>query len=592
MTFGFDAWLTVAVTLLALGMLCFTRVAADAIFVLALTILLLGGVLTVEDALAGFANPAVAAIGVLYVVVAGLHETGVVYWLSRRLLGRPHPLSLVQVRLMAPVTLLSAFLNNTPVVAMLIPAVRDWSRKHGISPSKLMIPLSYAAIAGGTCTLIGTSTNLVVNGMLAEAGAPELGLLEPAWVGVPAAAAVIVFILCTSSRLLPDRQSLLGQLDDPRQYSIELVVSADGPLVGQTITEAGLRQLGSVYLAEIERRGRILPAVSPSEVLEGDDRLVFVGVVSSVVDLQRIRGLSPATNQIFKLDGPRSQRLLFEAVVSHSSPLIGRSIRAGRFRNRYEAVVIALARNGAQVKQKLGDIVLRPGDTLLLEARPGFAEKLRNSKDFYLVSRIDNSHPPRFERAWIATGLLAAMVTTVAVGWLDMLRATLLTAGLLLVLRCTSLEVARRSIDWFVLVTIAAALGLGRALEQTGVAHVLAEILTGITGSDPTLKLLALFLTTALISAIVTNNAAAVLMFPVAWATAHELGVSIMPFAITIMMAASASFATPIGYQTNLMVYGPGGYHFRDYARIGLPITALVAAIAVVTIPLIWPFHP
>ncbi|MCG8422039.1 MAG: SLC13 family permease [Proteobacteria bacterium] len=589
---GIDAWITAAVTLLVAALLCFTSLAADAIFVLGLIGLLMGGVLTVEDALAGFANPAVATIGVLYVVATALQETGAVYWVSARLLGRPRSAAGAQLRLMAPVTLFSAFLNNTPVVAMLIPAVRDWARRLGMAPSKLMIPLSYAAIAGGMCTLIGTSTNLVVNGMLIEHDRPALGMLEPAWIGVPIAATVIGFILLTSRFLLPDRQTLTGQLDDPREYSIEMTVSPNGPLVGQTIAQAGLRQLGSVYLVEIDRRGQILPAVSPTDVLESGDRLVFVGVVDSVVDLQRIHGLLPATDQVFKLDGPRSQRLLFEAVVSNNNPLIGRSIRKGRFRNHYDAVVIALARNGERIKQKLGDIVLHPGDTLVLEARPSFAERLRNSRDFYLVSRIEDSHPPRFDRAWITVGLLAAMVASVALGWLDMLRATLLTAGLLVVLRCTSVRAARRSIDWMVLITIAAALGLGRALEQTGVAHTMAEALLGLAGNRPTLTLFILYLTTALISAVVTNNAAAVLMFPVAWATADELGTSFMPFAIAIMVAASASFATPIGYQTNLMVYGPGGYHFRDYLRIGLPLTAVSAVIAALWIPLVWQLYP
>ncbi|GAB4520988.1 MAG: SLC13 family permease [Haliangiales bacterium] len=579
-----------AVTAGIFVLLSVTRMGADAVFMLALTALLAGGVLSPEQALAGFAHPAVATIAALYVVVAALQETGAVSWLARRLLGGPGATWRTQLRLMAPVTALSAVLNNTPVVAMLIPAVRDFARKVDIAPSKLMIPLSYAAIAGGTCTLIGTSTNLVVDGMLRGTGHPGLGMFAPLWIGLPIASCVIGFVLASSRWLLPDRRSVLAQLDDdPRQYSIELVVAPDGPLVGKSIAEAGLRHLGSVFLAELDRAGRILPAVSPDEVLQGDDRLIFVGVVDSVLDLQQIRGLTPASDQIFKLAGARAQRLLFEAVVSHNNPLLGQSIRDGRFRSRYEAVVIALARDGARIQKKLGDIVLRAGDTLLLEARPEFAENLRNAKDFFLVSRIDDSHPPRFERAGIATGLLLAMILAVATGALDMFRAALFTAALLLLSRATSLARARRRIDWLVLVTIAAALGVGRALDQTGVAHAFAGQLIELTGDHPTLNLAAVFVATALISALMTNNAAAALMFPLAAASAQALGLDVTPYAITIMMAASASFATPMGYQTNLMVYGPGGYRFGDYLRVGLPLTALVGALTVWLVPLIWP---
>ncbi len=293
-----------------------------------------------------------------------------------------------------------------------------------------MIPPSYAAILGGTCTLIGTSTNLVVNGLLLEQGRTSLGLFDLAWIGVPTAIVGLALVMLSARWLLPTRGSVIGQLEDPREYSIEMVVEPTDPLVAQTIEEAGLRHLGSVYLIEIDRAGELLTSVSPTEVLKGGDRLVFVGVVDSVVELQRIPGLLPATDQVFKLDGERSRRILVEAVVSDSFPLLGRSIREGRFRNRYDAAVIAVARGGRRLKRQLGDIVLRPGDTLLLEARPSFVEHQRNSRDFYLVSRVEDSSPFRFDRGAIALAILIAMVVTVAIGWLSMLNAALLAAGL------------------------------------------------------------------------------------------------------------------------------------------------------------------
>jgi len=587
---GIDAAITLAILSLLLGLLTFTRVAPDLIFMGCLTLLLVTGVVTASEAFSGFTNEGILTVGVLYIVVAGLRETGSVYWLSQRLLGHPNILWRAQLRLMAPVTIMSAFLNNTPVVAMLIPVIRDWATKHGIAPSKVMIPLSYAAILGGSCTLIGTSTNLVVNGLLLERNQQGFRLFEIAWVGLPTAILGFAFILLTSRWLLPDRRSAFSRLDNPREYSVEMVVVPDGPLVGKSIEEAGLRHLGSVYLIEIDRNNHILPVVSPEEVLQASDRLVFVGVVDSIVDLQRIPGLLPATNQVFKLGGSRSNRMLIEAVVSDSFPLIGKTIREGRFRSSYEAVVIAVARNGERIEQKIGDIVLRPGDTLLLEARSTFLERQRNSRDFYLVSQIQDAHPLRFERSLISLGILIAMVTAVTAGWLSMLNASLLAAGAMILTRCCPTRVARRSIDWSVLVVIASAFGIGQALEATGLAHAVSTRLTALAGPSPGLSLAIIYIVTALFSSVITNNATAVLMFPIAAAVTKDLGVSILPFAIAIMMAASASFATPVGYQTNLMVYGPGGYRFRDYLRIGLPLNLLTATLAVLIIPLIWSF--
>ena len=588
---GLDGWLALSITTLIILTLSLTRIAADIILSGGLTLLLLLGVVDPAEALAGFANEGVIAVGVLYVVVAGLRETGAVQWISQHLFGKPRSLSGAQFRLMTPVTLLSAFLNNTPVVAMMIPAVSDWAKKHNVPASKLMIPLSYAAILGGTCTLIGTSTNLVVNGLLlAEPGSRGLGMFELAWVGIPLALVGLGFILLTSRWLLPERRSALSKLENPREYSVEMLVEPQGPLVGKSIEDAGLRHLTGMFLVEIARGESVIPAVSPSEILQANDRLVFVGIVESVVELQRLRGLAPATEQVFKLDVPRPQRVLVEAVVSDSCPLVGRSVRDGRFRSVYDAVVIAVARNGERLNRKIGDITLRPGDTLLLETRANFADYQRNSRDFFLVSRLEDSHPLRFERALTATLILASMVLVVALGLLSLLKAALAAAGLMLLTRCCSATAARRSVDWSVLIVIAASFGIGSALATSGAAQAVAASLIELAGSNPTLNLAAVYIVTALFSAFVTNNAAAVLMFPIASALAQTLDVNLIPFAVAITTAASASFATPIGYQTNLMVYGPGGYRFSDYLRIGLPLSLLTTLIATATIPFFWPF--
>jgi len=492
---------------------------------------------------------------------------------------------------MLPVAALSAFLNNTPVVAMFIPAVQDWAKRHDLSLSRLMIPLSYASIAGGACTLIGTSTNLVVNGLVrSETELPGLGMFELAWVGLPVLAVVYGCVVLGSRWLLLERRPAISRFADAREYTVEMLVEPRSPLVGKSIEDAGLRQLPGMYVVEINREGAVLPAVSPHERLKAQDRLVFVGIVDSVIDLQKIRGLTPATDQVFKLDSPRHERCLIEAVVSDSFALLGKSIREGRFRTLYGAAVIAVARNGERIDRKVGDIVLKPGDTLLLETHHSFVEQHRNSRDFLLVSRLDDSRPPRHERAGIALTIVAGMVVSVAAGWLSMLEGAMLAAGLMLVTRCTSGSVARRSVDWQVLLVIAASFGIGNALQSTGAAEAIAASLIVPAGGSPWVALALVFAITATFTAIITNNAAAVLMFPIALATAERLGVSFMPYAITIMVAASASFATPIGYQTNLMVYGPGGYRFGDYLRIGAPVTLLVGITTVAIVPFVWPF--
>jgi len=579
------------VTLGLIGMLAFTRFAPDALFVGAVTLLLVSGVLAPQEALLGMSNPGMITVAVLYVVVAGLRHSGAIDRLTRPLLGRPRSLVSAQARIMVPVAGLSAVLNNTPVVAMLIPAVQDLAKRMRLPLSRLLLPLSYAAILGGTCTLIGTSTNLVVDGMMrGNAIGTPLGLFDLAAVGLPLTVGGILYVLLVGRWLLPDRVPLLRQLADAREYSVEMMVPDDSPLVGQTIEDAGLRKLPGMYLAEIERDGEVLPAVSPRRQLQAGDRLLFVGVVDSLADLNRLYGLVPATRQLFKLDTPRPNRCLVEAVVSSSCAVTGRTVRAGRFRNRYNAVVIAVSRNGARLPGRVGDIRLRPGDALLLETHPSFVEQQRDSRDFLLVSPVAGSTPPRHERAGLAITILAGMVAAAGLGILSMLEAALLAAGAMLITGCVRAAEARKAVDWQVLIVIAASFGLGVAMQNSGAAALIANTVVGLAAADPWLTLAAVYLTTTVLTELISNNAAAVLVFPIAAAAAQDLGVDFTPFAVTLMLAASASFSTPIGYQCNLMVYGPGGYRFSDYLRAGVPLNLLSGVVTVTLAPWVWPF--
>ncbi|MGE3635947.1 MAG: SLC13 family permease, partial [Sandaracinaceae bacterium] len=431
---------------------------------------------------------------------------------------------------------------------------------------------------------------LVVNGLYLEAGGTGFSIFDVSVVGVPCALVGTGLLLGLGDALLPSRTAAVVIPTDPKEFTVEMKVAKGGVLVGQTIEAAGLRHLPGLYLMEIHRNDRVFAAVEPHEVLEADDQLVFVGVVESVVDLQRIPGLAVATHQVFKLDGARAERCFAQAVVSRACPLVGETIRAGRFRNRYGAVVIAVSRAGQRVPGRIGDIELHVGDVLLLEAPPTFVEQQRNSKDFYLVSRLDTEGPPTTTRAGVAAVILLAMVGLAASGLVSMMQAAFLAAAAMFLSRCVSEESARRSVDWPLLLSIGCAFGLGKALEQSGVASRFAELLLAQAGAEPMVALVVIYATTVLVSELVTNNAAAVIVFPIAVSTAVALGVESRPFVVAVMMAASAAFATPLGYQTHLMVYGPGGYRLGDFLKIGIPMNLAVGATACFLIPRFFPF--
>ncbi|MEM7682310.1 MAG: SLC13 family permease [Planctomycetota bacterium] len=594
---GYEAWLTLAVVVAAAVALVRGLAGPDVILLGALAMLVGGGVVDPAAAVSGFGNQGLATVAALFIVVAGLTHSGAAVMMVDPLLGRPKGLRRAIGRMMAPVAALSAVLNNTAVVAMALPAVRQWAVRLNRAPSKLLLPLSYAAILGGTCTLIGTSTNLVVNGILIEHAAAtgrgdmSLGLFELAKVGLPCALAGIVYCVWLGPKLLPDRSSALVAVgDDVKKYTVEMQVDAEGPLVGRTIEQAGLRSLPGLYLAELGRGEEVIPAVEPTQRLSGGDRLVFVGVVDSVVDLRKIRGLSPATDQVDKVQASADRRGLVEAVVSDHCPLIGRSIREGRFRSRYGAAVIAVARGGQRLAGKIGDIVLQPGDTLLLEATPTFHRQHRHSRDFFLVSLAEEAASPRHDRAYLAIAVMAGMMAAVVLGFTSMLGAATVAAAAMVLLRCCRASQARSALDWPVLLTIGAALGVGQAVADSGLATALASGIIDLVGDDPRWVLAGVYLVTMLLTSVITNNAAAVLITPIALAAAATVGVSPLPFAVAVMLAASNDFATPIGYQTNLMVYGPGGYRFTDYLKFGAPLNALVFVISVLLIPWAFPF--
>ena len=540
--------------------------------------------------LAGFANPAVATIGALFVVAAAVQRTGALHGVSDGLFGRSRALRPVLLRLTGITTVASAFLNNTPIVAMFMPVVMTWARRAGISPSKLLIPLSYAAIAGGVCTLIGTSTNLVVSGMLQNvAGQAPFGMFELTLVGAPLALVVIFAVAALGPRILPARVDVLDEAGGTqREYLLEMRVGEDSPLVGRTIEAAGLRHLRGLFLVRIERASGIISPVGPQETLSVDDHLTFAGEVDTIVDVTtRFRGLEPIVH-----DRPPEADYrwrLHEAVVAAGSTLVGQNIREARFRSRYNAAVVAVHRRGERIESKIGDIFLHPGDVLLIEAAPGFGSSHGASPDFYLVNEVEESEPPNRERARIATGILVAVVALASTGAFPVVLVALAGAGAAVGMRCLTPGDARRSVDWSVLIVIAGSLGVAQGLVNSGVAPRFASLLVEASGGlGPVAVLVAVYFVTMLLTEIVSNAAAAALIFPAAIAAAAAVGADPRPFAVAVAVAASLSLATPLGYQTNMMVYGPGGYRYTDFLRLGLPLQVFLGVLAVPAIAVLW----
>ncbi|NLX13126.1 MAG: SLC13 family permease [Phycisphaerales bacterium] len=598
-----QAWFTLAVVGLIFAGL-FRRIGPPDVLMLSGTILVaLVGIISPQEAFLGLSNEGMLTVAALFVVAAGLRETGVLDLIGHHVMGRARKERGAILRLVPPVLGMSAFLNNTPVVAMLIPIVSDWCRKNRISPSRIMIPISYLAILGGTCTLIGTSTNLVVNGMMIQSGMKGMSLFELGYLGLPYALIGVIYLLVIGRRLLPNRKDLLEQLGDSRrEYLVDMMVQPGCRLINQRVDQAGLRRLPGLFLIEINRGEQIITPVRPDERLCENDRLTFTGVVSTIVDLERIPGLVPVVDDKYiAADSERREQRLCEAVISPTSPVLYKSIRDANFRALYNAAVIAVHRGGARLQGRIGDIVLWPGDTLLLQTDPHFATAHRNNTDFFLVGGVEGARPVRHDRAWLALGLLAVLIVLMTlstggiggIGGIPIALSAFLIAGLMIGTRCLSAADARQSIDLQVLVTIAAAFGMARALDNSGAADYVAQKVLLIDTSHALglyLALAVVYLVTSLLTEMITNNAAAILVFPFALALANKIGVDPRPFAIAVTFAASASFATPIGYQTNMMVYGLGGYRFSDFVRVGLPLNLLLAVVAVLLIPLIWPF--
>lgn len=574
-----DGWITLAVLAAMVFGLVRGLVSPPAGIIGATAVLFVLGVTTASEAFSGFSNTAPITVAGLYVIAGAVEKTGALQPVVSKLLAQPKAVRLDLARLVLPSAFGSAFLANTPIVAMLTPAVTRWADEKGRSASTFLIPLSYATIFGGAVTAIGTSTNLVASGLLEEEGLGALGLFELAKIGLPLAVLGLLLIMVLAPILLPERRRP-RRAEAGRSFTVRMMVEAGGAADGESVGDVGLRALSGVYLVEIERPGLVIAPVRPTQTLRGGDTLVFAGGVDDIVDLQGISGLIAAESDAHDELNAERDVAFFEVVIGPSSTLAGRTAAEVGFRQRYSGAILAVHRSGEQLGGKLGTARLRTGDTLLVVAEKGFRRRWRDSGEFLLVSRLDAEMPTASQKSIWAWAAIALVVLLPLLNVLSVTRSTILAAILLVAAGVLRPREARDAVDVNVVLMIGGAFGLGQAVSSSGLADQISNTLLNSIGSAGTFgAVVGVVLTTMVLTELITNAAALALVFPIAIDVAERSGLDPRLMVMGAAIAGSASFLTPVGYQTNTMVYGPGGYRFTDYLRLGTPLSILAVVV-------------
>jgi len=592
--FTVEMAIVMGVSALALSLFVFEILTADFVALLVVLAVMLSGVVAPEAALSGFSNPAVHTIAAMFVISAGLLRTGVVESFGRQLirLGGSNINRLFALTLIT-VVVLSAFINNTPIVVMMIPVILGLCQAHGVPPSKLLIPISYASIFGGCCTLIGTSTNLVVSGMAEEAGLEPFGIFELAKVGLILAAIGVLYLVLFSRRLLPSRETVTSSIEGGKikEYVTELVVRSGSPLIGRRLGDVSIRKGGKLRALEVIREEEILWPPLDAVKLRADDIILAKGPVNEILEARRESGV-----EIIPDLGPESVRAearmntLAELVVTPGSRFEGATVTEVGFHHHFGVSVLAVQRHGHHIRQKIGGLRMRVGDVLLVQGDAAAVEGMKEEDGIILLEGVNAAVVHR-HRAPFALAIVAAFILAATFSPLPVVSCALAAALLMVLTRCVTVRQLYRSLDVRTLVLIAGMIGLGRAAAETGTAAWVAEkILVVIRPLGPYGVLAVIYLLTNLVTEFLSNAAAAVLMVPLAISTAQELGVEERPFLIAVAIAASAAFSTPVGYQTNTIVFGPGGYRFTDYFRVGAPLNLIFWLVATLLIPVFWPF--
>ena len=588
--FGIDAWITIVTVLVMFSVMLFTKLRSDVVFLSAIGILFVTGVLDAKEAFSGFSSTSVITVGVLFVVVAGLTHTGVLQWIVKHLLGTPDSYSKAVTRLMLPVAVLSSFLSNTTVVTLFVNIVKMWSKKLGVSPSKLLIPLSYASGMGGVCTLIGTPPNLIISGLYEEKTGEAMNVLTTTIPGLFCLAVGILSVIAMR-RLLPERNAPENAFESTGEYTVELQVPSDNPYIGQTLAEANLFHVNGGSLIEMYHFDDVPSPVNEDEIVMGGDHLVYAGQIDEILEMAKNHQLVSADHHVFSMSELDSNRQLRTAYVNFGSNLIGTTIGGSTFEKDNNLMLVAVARRGERINEVPRQVVLQAGDTLLFVCPKHInvnTSSLRSSIHFF-----DSEDVPNIGRGTIvSTAIMIAMVTLSALGIMPLLQCAFLAAAAMLICRCCNVDQAMRAINWEILMVFAGSAVLGLAIQKTGIAERLALGILDVCGTNPLVVMTAICFVGTFITEFISNTAAGAMFFPIMYEAAEKLGYDPFPFLVALMVSVSSSFATPIGSPTHMLVYGPGGYRFSDFMRIGLLMNIIILLANIFIVNIVYPLTP
>ncbi len=590
--FNIYAWITIITVLSMFTVLLFTKLRSDFVFLGAIGVLFVTGVLDAKEAFSGFSSTSVIVIGVLFVVVAGLMHTGLLQWIVKHLLGQPSSYGKAVVRLMVPVAVLSSFLSNTTVVAIFVNIVKIWAKKLNVSPSKLLIPLSYASGMGGVCTLIGTPPNLIISGLYAEKTGHVMNVLATT---IPGLFCLFVGVLSIIAmrKLLPNRKAPESAFEATSDYTIELLVPSDSEYIGQTIAEAGLTNVNGGSLIEIKHfdNYKILSPVPDDEMLMGGDRLVFAGQIDELLELKKSHAFVNADHNIFKMEELDKDRKLRTAYVSFGSSLINNTFSKLTFEKDHNLTLVAIARSGERIDQSPREVLLQAGDTLLFESSPNVEINMDSLKS--MVQFFDSPQLPNIsKKTLISSTIMLIMVVLSAMNIIPLLQCAFLAAMAMLIFKCCSVDQAMKAINWDILMVFAGSVVLGLAIQKTGIAERMAFGILDVCGTNPIVVMTAICLVGTFITEFISNTAAGAMFFPIMYQASEQLGYEPYPFLIALMVSISSSFATPIGSPTHMLVYGPGGYRFSDFMRVGVLMNFIILAANILIVNFIYPLTP
>ena len=570
----------------------------DVTALLILTILFIGGFLSVEEAMSGFSNPAVIIISLLFILSHALQKTRILEYLIVRinqLVSRSRSLGLGVYLL--TIAFASALMNNTAIVAIFMPVTIRLAHRYRMSPSKLLIPLSYAAIMGGTLTLVGTSTNLIVNSIYINNDGQPLGMFEFAKFGWITLTIGIIYVLTIAPKILPSRTvtSSLTQSYHMAGYLTEMKLSKDSPLVGSSCQQRNISQNYDVIVLDIQRGDRLITYKVGNEKLQADDILFVKGSVESFLQMKEVEKVSLLTDEkLTQNELEQEDNILIECMVTDQSNLIGKTIVNSNFRKRFYAFILAIRREGSIIRKKIAHVLIQSYDTLLIYGGRKELSKLANTSGFILLGEVEEQLV-KVRFWWVSIILIIFTILFAAVGLLPIIKGALLSVVILLALRIITPNEAYQSIHWQVIILIAALIPLGTVIETTGTASFIGDSIAQLVrlfsdSYQPYILLGITYLITMFLTEVSSNTATAIIMTPIVLSLSAKMGIDARPLIFGVCFAASASFSTPVGYQTNLMVYGPGGYKFSDFIKVGLPLSITLWLTAIIFIPMIWSF--